>query len=303
MMIVILPTLLCLVMAVASTKLAATVASSTVKTVFSPYTGARLNLARQVTTSGISAGFVVVVDSRAASGFQFFFRVAPKFLCDSAFVAVQFGVAYSADVTGVGVMAGGPFYCAANSEVLALTGCMSQPEELSISTLIAAVQSAASGGQIDPLKYLARSQFSLYSGLLDFTVFQGVVFLLEQQLKGVGVASSNITTEYYIPSGHCVPTESWGNICLETESPWINDCNYDGVGQFLNQFYANLNPKGATPRSLNVTKIDLNKYMPSGYTAYDVSMDENIYVYIPPQVRRNFNLVFASSCFVAQIVV
>jgi hypothetical protein len=194
-------------------------------------------------------------------------------------------------------MAGGPFYCAQvsepgvsrrsftsprlaqDSEITALTACMSQPSQLSTSTLVQLVQTAAQNGQIDPLSNLGR--FYLYSGLFDYTVFTGVVKALQAQLLGVGVAKANISTEYSVPSGHCVSTDSYGmrafslarartpvspgNFCVLTESPWINDCLYDAVGAFLNFFYAGLQPKGALPSSINWVTVDLDNYMPSGW--------------------------------------
>jgi len=222
------------------------------------FSGSKYNLASKVTTSGLSAG---------------------------AFVAAQFGVAFSKYVTGTGVVAGGPFYCAQDSEITALTACMSEPSQLSTSTLVQAIQTAASNGDIDPTSNLGK--FYLYSGLFDFTVFTGVVQALQAQLQGVGVAAANISTEYSIPSGHCMPTDDYGNFCVLTESPWINDCLYDGVGAFLNFFYSGLKAKGSLPSSINWITLDTDNYMPSGWSAYDASMSSTAYLYVPSQCRSN----------------
>lgn len=64
-----------------------------------------------------------------------------------------------------------------------------------------------------------------------------------------------------------MPTYDYGNTCFMTETPWINDCMYDGVGAFMNQFYAKLAPKGPTPTSLNLISINVDNYMPSGWSA------------------------------------
>jgi len=218
----------------------------------------KFKLRSQITTSGISAG---------------------------AFVAVQFGVSFSQYVTGTGVLAGGPFYCAADSEITALTACMSQPSSLSTATLVQAMQTAEQNGDIDPISNLGK--FYLYSGLFDYTVFTGVVKALEAQLLGVGVAKANISTEYNVPSGHCVSTDSYGNFCVLTESPWINDCLYDAVGAFLNFFYKGLKPKASLPSSINWVTIDLDNYMPSGWTAYGASLSSTAYMYVPSQCSGN----------------
>jgi len=222
------------------------------------FTGKKYNLHSHITTSGLSAG---------------------------AFVSAQFGIAFSKHVTGTAVVAGGPYYCAQDSEVTALTACMSEPSQLSVSALVQAAQTAASNGDIDALSNLG--QFYLYSGLFDFTVYTGVVTALQSQLTGLGVPSANISTEFNVPSGHCMPSDSYGNFCVLTESPWINNCLYDGVGTFLNQFYKNLKPKGSLPSSITWISIDVDNYMPSGWTAYDASMDSTAYLYVPKQCATN----------------
>jgi len=222
------------------------------------YDGTKYKLRSHITTSGISAG---------------------------AYVAVQFGIAFSKYVTGTGVLAGGPFYCAQDSEITALTACMSVPSQLSVSTLVQLMQTAAQNGQIDPISNLGK--FYLYSGLFDYTVFTGVVKALQAQLLGVGVAKANISTEYNVPSGHCVSTDSYGNFCVLTESPWINDCLYDAVGAFLNFFYTGLQPKGSLPSTVNWVTIDLDNYMPSGWTAYSASLSSTAYMYVPTQCTGN----------------
>jgi poly(3-hydroxybutyrate) depolymerase len=64
--------------------------------------------AGSVTTSGISAG---------------------------GYMAVQFHVAHSSTVSGVGVLAAGPYYCAENSLRLALGRCMKGDEPIAVDEL------------------------------------------------------------------------------------------------------------------------------------------------------------------------
>jgi len=130
-----------------------------------------------------------------------------------------------------------------------------------------------------------------FSGLYDFVVWRGVLEALEKQLLSVGVPAANISTEYSVPAGHTVPTFDFGNYCAFTESPWIGDCSYDGAGVFLNFFYTGLNPKGPLPASVNWIKIDLDNYMPSGWTAYDASLSSTAYLYVPSQCAGNSSTI------------
>src|SRR5215831_14091673 len=56
-------------------------------------------------------------------------------LSSGAFMAVQFGTAWSSVIRGVGVVSGGPLYCAQASTSTALGACMAgPPPPLSVST-------------------------------------------------------------------------------------------------------------------------------------------------------------------------
>ena len=136
-------------------------------------------------------------------------------------MAVQFAVAYSSHVSGFGVFAGGPYYCAQDSFTNALSDCMSSSFLLDVNQLVSDTQSAASAGLIDPLSNLANMVFFLYSGTADYTVNPTVVQALQQQLQLFGV--NNITTQFTINSGHCIPTLNYGGGCSGTQSPFLND--------------------------------------------------------------------------------
>ena len=51
------------------------------------------------------------------------------------FFAVQFHVAYSKIIRGVGVIAGGPFWCAHNNWTIARGPCIKQPDKISVGLL------------------------------------------------------------------------------------------------------------------------------------------------------------------------
>lgn len=83
-------------------------------------------------------------------------------------MAVQYQFAYSSEVVGTGVFAGGPFYCktkrnfshnnsGAQDLVLdALTACMSVPAMIDLTILEDDAKNFASSGSIDSLDNLAK---------------------------------------------------------------------------------------------------------------------------------------------------
>lgn len=50
-------------------------------------------------------------------------------------MANQFHVAFSSQVIGAGIVAGGPFACALGSMTTALTSCMNSPVAINLNTL------------------------------------------------------------------------------------------------------------------------------------------------------------------------
>src|ERR1700693_4568079 len=87
-------------------------------------------------------------------------------ISSGAFMAVQFGTAWSSVIKGVGVVAGGPFWCAEADADDFITGylgpigratasCMRGPaSDLKISDFVAKADAKATSGDIDPLNDL-----------------------------------------------------------------------------------------------------------------------------------------------------
>ena len=70
-------------------------------------------------------------------------------------MAVQLHVAYSATFQkGVGVVAGGPYYCAQGSTSTATGACMASPSGISTSALVTNTNNWANQGLIDPVSNL-----------------------------------------------------------------------------------------------------------------------------------------------------
>ena len=105
-------------------------------------------------------------------------------ISSGAFMAVQFGTAWSSVIKGVGVIAGGPYWCAkADADdfingftlpIMTATGsCMKgPPPDLNIFTAKADAKAAA--GDIDPLQNLRRQKVYLFHGTNDAVVAKSV---------------------------------------------------------------------------------------------------------------------------------
>ncbi len=164
-------------------------------------------------------------------------------LSSGGFMAVQMHVAFSATFKkGVGVVAGGPFYCAQGSIVNATGRCMASPAGIPTSTLVSTTNNWASQGLIDPVANLQQSKVYLFSGSLDSTVKPGVMDALKTYYNSF-VPTANVVYKKDIAAEHAMITDDFGSTCSTKASPYINDCNFDLAGAILGQIYGTLNPR------------------------------------------------------------
>jgi poly(3-hydroxybutyrate) depolymerase len=172
-------------------------------------------------------------------------------LSSGGFMAVQLHVAYSATFAkGVGVVAGGPFYCAEGSIVNATGRCMASPAGIPTSTLVNTTNNWAGQGTIDPVANMQGSRVYLFSGSIDSTVKPGVMDSLRTYYNSF-VPAANVVYKKDIAAEHAMVTDDFGSACSTKASPYINDCNFDLAGAMLQHFYGSLNPRNnaALPES------------------------------------------------------
>ncbi len=149
-------------------------------------------------------------------------------------MAGQFHVAFSGTLVGAGIVAGGPYDCAEGQLGVALDRCMQTtlggPDA---AHLLARAEAFAREGRIDPLSGLAGDRVYLFSGTQDHTVMPAVVAQVAAFYRLAGVPATNIEQVDDLPAGHAFVTEDQGNACGVTESPFIDDCDYDQAGAIL----------------------------------------------------------------------
>lgn len=173
-------------------------------------------------------------------------------LSAGGFMAVQLHVAYSATFgKGVGVVAGGPFYCAEGSVTNATGRCMASPSGIPVSTLVNTTNSWASQGLIDPVSNLTNSKVYLFSGSLDSVVKTGAMDALKTYYASF-VPSANVVYKKDIAAEHAMVTDNYGSACSFKGAPYINNCNFDLAGALLQQLYGSLNARS------NVTLPEAN---------------------------------------------
>lgn len=196
-------------------------------------------------------------------------------LSSGAFMAVQFQTAYSADIMGAGVVAGGPYNCAyVNWGGIAT--CMQGGPIGAVS--FAAAQGFAALGEIDSVENLKRSRVYIFSGTEDAVVAPTVVDGTYSYYQDAGVPENQIQYVKTVPAGHAFITPSYGSGCGENASPFINHCTvkgqgYDQAGAILTHIYGSLNVPSESPTG-QVVAFDQKPFGGLG-------MGETGFLYVP----------------------
>jgi len=215
-----------------------------------------------------------------------------------AFMAVQFGIAWSSDIKGVGIVAGGPYYCdLANSEDIltaymrplgrALGACMKGPaSDLDIRDFTGKADADAAAGVIDPLDNLSRQRIYLFHGTNDAIVAKAATdaaaAFYRHYLGEAGRA--NLFYQTTIGAGHSLVVQQQGqaglNACNANRSPFIDQCGYDQAGIILQHIYGRL----AQPNRGQL-KGTVQRFDQAAYTGGDIpdalSLGDAGYVFVP----------------------
>jgi len=207
-------------------------------------------------------------------------RTSVSGISSGGYMAVQFHVAHSATVSGVGVLAAGPYYCAQGNVLTAVNNCMS-PSALApvprVALLKTITDTLAGAGLIDATANLKRAKVWLFTGKRDETVQASVVQALQAYYREY-VPVSAIAFVSNVDAGHAMVTDDYGGRCATTAPPFINDCHFDAAGKLLEHIYGKLNP-AATKDSGRVVAFDQAEFVAG--SPYDVSLADIGYAYVP----------------------
>jgi Fibronectin type III domain len=213
-------------------------------------------------------------------------------ISSGAFMAVQFGVSWSSIVKGVGVIAGGPYYCAQGTAIDGLLGnlgpalsatgpCMKGPPP-DLEPLFEKTDEWARGGDIDDPHNIANQRIYIFAGYNDSIVNPKVGdaayrFYLHYQGDR---SNGNMFYQIAIGAGHSQVTVDYGQPCNKNEGDYIDHCNYDQAGIILQHIYGALNPKNRGVLSGNLIAFD-QRELTSPESPGSYSMADTGYVYVP----------------------
>ncbi|MBT1065232.1 polyhydroxybutyrate depolymerase [Bowmanella sp. Y26] len=154
-------------------------------------------------------------------------------LSSGGYMASQFHLAHSNWVSGVGVIAAGPYYCARNSILTALNQCVNKQEgAIPLEDIQAILDGWRSEALVDPAEGLKGDKVWLLRGTLDEKIIQPVADALAEQYQGwVGEAQVKYLSDK--PFAHLFPTKEQGSECSTSKSPFIGNCGFDAASDML----------------------------------------------------------------------
>ncbi len=214
-------------------------------------------------------------------------------LSSGAFMTVQFQVAHSSIVKGVGVIAGGPYYCSQGGAIKATTQCSCtldpthtfcavSASSANVPTLVTDTRQFATQGLVDSPDYLARQRVMIVAGNKDQTVPTPVsATQLADYYQRLAVPVANINTVRLEQAGHTMPTVDYGQACSQSESPYLGKCQYDAAQAILSWIYGPLNPPAAGKASGKLVQFDQTRYFSKGSSSLSSGLDTTGWAYIP----------------------
>lgn len=201
-------------------------------------------------------------------------------LSAGAYFSVQYHIAFSAELSGAGIIAGGPFYCAGGNIEEALTACMSDPQLIEVEACEEAASNCVAVSMCDTLDNLKKQRVWLFSGTADTVVKQGVMDKLAL-FYGNYMPASSIVTEFSKPAEHAWVTNAWGAGCDALGTPYINNCGYDASSAMMESLLGRSLRPPVTANQTAFFAIDQGQHTPLGVAPALLSMGPTAYAYVP----------------------
>jgi poly(3-hydroxybutyrate) depolymerase len=168
-------------------------------------------------------------------------RISVSGLSSGAHMATQLHVAHSDLFMGAAILAGGPYYCAEGSLNKGIGPCI-KGGDVGVDELLAYARDMAKAGNIDNLSNLANDSVWVFHGALD-TVVSADLTDATAAFYSQLISPDAVTSVKDIEVVHGLPTLTTGAACDLFSTPFINACQYDAAGEWLQSIYGELNER------------------------------------------------------------
>lgn len=197
-------------------------------------------------------------------------------LSSGGFMATQMHVAYADWVSGAGIVAAGPYFCARNSLQTALQECLTQTNvDIDIEAIESQRAKWQDDGKVADIAAMQGDKVWLLHGQADTRLSPKVANALVQQYAA-WITPENLKVIDDKPFAHHMPTLATGSDCEKSEAPFLGHCQYDAAGEILSHILPNVN---APSEEATGTLESFNQHAIVGDAAG--SLAETGYLYVP----------------------
>lgn len=202
-------------------------------------------------------------------------------LSSGGYMATQLHYAHSEWITGVGIIAAGPYLCADGDIKLALSRCVnSAGDGVPLERLKEKTDQWRSAGKLAPLTSFENDKVWLFHGSKDEKLVAAVNDLLMVQYQQL-LTEEAVSYIDNKPFAHHFPTPEYGIQCASSQAPFLGNCKYDAAGKMLTYLYDGLSaPSPGTAGKL----LQFNQHDLAGESAD--SLAEEGYLYIPQNCQQ-----------------
>jgi len=165
-------------------------------------------------------------------------RISVSGVSSGAYMAGQLHLAHSAIFGGVGIVAGGPYYCAMNNLSRGLGPCL-KGGEIGEELMVEYAREAAAEGKIDDLANLSDDHAWIFHGALDVVVDQGPSEIAAA-MYAEWISDDAVIFRSDVNAVHGLPTLATGMPCDSFGAPFLNRCNFDAAGEILKTLHGEL---------------------------------------------------------------
>ena len=197
-------------------------------------------------------------------------------------MASQIAVAHSRSVRGVGIFAGGPYYCVGIDLRRAEGECMKGVPDPA--TARREAERLANLRLIDPVEHLKSTRAWVLAGAADAVVAESVVRATAQFFAAFNAEGTVFEVQPGL--GHGLPTRDFGVECGTSASPYLNRCGVPAAARML----AHLLPAGAasTPAAGRLLTFDQDEFVPALRRFWKTtSLDATGYVFVPERCNHS----------------
>lgn len=202
-------------------------------------------------------------------------------ISSGASMATQFHVAHSGLVNGAALLAGAPYYCAADSVANGLGRCMKGDADIPVGEFVALTRQWSTEGGIDPVAGLAGDRVWIFHGAQDPYVRKPVADAVEAYYRAL-LQPDDIVRVEYATAGHTFPTaRSDARPCESSEVPFLGNCDLDGAAALLSHLYGPLQD-GRPVQTGELTEFDQAAYAKASGSA---SLADRGWIFVPEPCR------------------